>query len=251
MPFPSAHPAAVLPFRRYCPRLFIFPALVIGSLIPDFSYVFQSAKIAGFAHHAVGSFCFDLPMGLVARYAFFAFRFHLVALLPGNYRKIFLPLCRHRRGSWANITMSLLVGIWTHLILDAATHKNGWLFWHLPFLKMPLFMIGKHLLRTSDVLWFVCTFFGTAWIAVAYLEWLERVTQSPKLGLARSRIGYALAFALLVFPFAVMHKFLNSYLGIYPVSACTLVLAIIFALKMVKVASPVAPSKPDFLRHAS
>ena len=40
MPFPLAHPAAVLPFRRYCSRWLNFPALVIGSLVPDLGYLF-------------------------------------------------------------------------------------------------------------------------------------------------------------------------------------------------------------------
>jgi hypothetical protein len=38
MPFPLAHPVAVLPFRRYCPRFFSLPALVAGSLVPDYGH---------------------------------------------------------------------------------------------------------------------------------------------------------------------------------------------------------------------
>jgi hypothetical protein len=38
MPYPLAHPAAVLPLRRLCPRRLSFPALVVGSLCPDVGY---------------------------------------------------------------------------------------------------------------------------------------------------------------------------------------------------------------------
>jgi len=38
MPLPLAHPAAVLPLRRFCPQYFDCPALVLGSILPDFAY---------------------------------------------------------------------------------------------------------------------------------------------------------------------------------------------------------------------
>jgi hypothetical protein len=38
MPFPLAHPAAVLPLRRYCPKYLSFPVLIVGSLVPDVGY---------------------------------------------------------------------------------------------------------------------------------------------------------------------------------------------------------------------
>ena len=68
MPFPTAHPAAVLPLRRYCPRLFNFPALIIGSLVPDLGYPLARfyRQFGDTSHTFYGSFVFCLPAGLLA-----------------------------------------------------------------------------------------------------------------------------------------------------------------------------------------
>src|SRR5437762_2617545 len=55
MPFPLAHPAAVLPLRRYCPRFLSFPALVIGSIAPDFGYCFGDLNVEDLSHRSPGS----------------------------------------------------------------------------------------------------------------------------------------------------------------------------------------------------
>ena len=38
MPWTFAHPAAILPLRRFCPAPLDFSALVIGSMVPDLGY---------------------------------------------------------------------------------------------------------------------------------------------------------------------------------------------------------------------
>jgi hypothetical protein len=86
MPFPVAHPAAVLPLRRYCPRYLSFPALVVGSLSPDFGYVFGHLQVDRFSHRFwAGSFGFCLPAGLLIVWVFYLVRAPLLAILPGRY----------------------------------------------------------------------------------------------------------------------------------------------------------------------
>ena len=95
MPFPLAHPAAVLPLRRFCPRYLSFPALVAGSLSPDFGYVFGSLHVDEFSHRLwAGSFGFCLPVGLLSVWVFYLVRAPLVGVLPGRYRQLFGPLCQ-------------------------------------------------------------------------------------------------------------------------------------------------------------
>jgi hypothetical protein len=48
MPWTFAHAAAVLPLRRCCPRRLHFPALVIGSLTPDFGRKHRASKARRF-----------------------------------------------------------------------------------------------------------------------------------------------------------------------------------------------------------
>ena len=99
MPIPLAHPAAVLPLCRFCPRYLSFGALVIGSLLPDVAYtiddlnkfsrtlVFLFGPSVGyseyvrnawdwddFSHTFAGSLGFCLPVGLLLLYGFLALR---------------------------------------------------------------------------------------------------------------------------------------------------------------------------------
>ena len=90
MPFPLAHPAAVLPLRRCCPRYLSFPALVIGSLCPDSGYLFHAGN---FSHRFLaGSFGFCLPVGLVLVLVFYGVRRPVIGILPASYRRLLLPL---------------------------------------------------------------------------------------------------------------------------------------------------------------
>jgi hypothetical protein len=130
MPFPLAHPAAVLPLRRYCPRYFNFPALVIGSLCPDVGYFFDCGN---FSHRFLaGSVGFCLPVGLLCVLVFYGVRWPVVGILPAGYRRSLLPFCQRPAGNPFLIVLSLLIGVWTHLLLDSITHPDDWLVKYLP-----------------------------------------------------------------------------------------------------------------------
>src|SRR6185503_14629770 len=100
MPFPLAHPAAVLPLRRFCPRYLSFPALIIGSLSPDLGYLSGSFRLDVFSHRFLaGSFGFCLPAGLLLLLAFYLVRSRVVGILPARYRPVLSPLCQRPIGS--------------------------------------------------------------------------------------------------------------------------------------------------------
>ncbi len=100
MPFPLAHPAAILPLRRYCPRYLSFPALIIGSLSPDVGYFFGHFRLGEFSHRLLpGSFGFCLPVGLVLVLVFYIARLPVVGILLSSDRRAFLPLCQRPAGS--------------------------------------------------------------------------------------------------------------------------------------------------------
>ncbi|MBU6411269.1 MAG: DUF4184 family protein, partial [Verrucomicrobia bacterium] len=82
-------------------------------------------------------------------------------------------LCRGPAGSPFLIAISVLIGAWTHVFLDALTHGNGWFVEHLSFLQAQV-TVGNHQARVCDLLYAACTFLGAAWVASAYLNWLER-----------------------------------------------------------------------------
>src|ERR1041385_2075847 len=171
MPFTLAHPAAVLPLRPYCPRWLCFPALVVGSVVPDAAY---AVKLDVYSHSWIGSVIFCLPVGMVRWGAFYGLRAPAIRRLRARPRELFLPLCGREPGPAWGIIASLLVGTWTHLIWDSFTHKYGWLTQRVPFLQLPLLSLWGHELRVNHVLWYLSTFGGVVWLYLCYEQWRER-----------------------------------------------------------------------------
>src|SRR5262245_4263602 len=121
MPYPFAHPAAVIPLARPMGRLAVPSALVIGSVVPDLWYFTPFVSRADrHSLEALAWFC--LPVGLLA-YAIFhlLLKQPLVALISarlGAFSTTGLPDKR-----WHAVVTSLLVGAATHLAWDALTHE--------------------------------------------------------------------------------------------------------------------------------
>ena len=192
MPFPLAHPAAVLPLRRFCPRYFNFPALVIGSLCPDVGYFFDAGN---FSHRFLaGSFGFCLPVGLMLVLMFYGGRWPVVGILPASYRRLLLPLCQRPAGNPFLIVISLLIGAWTHILLDSITHPDNWLVQYLPGLLAPALSVGRHRFLICEILYASFTFAGVAWLAYCYLHWLEKAAR-PSVSTSRG-IKWGWAFLL-------------------------------------------------------
>lgn len=214
MPFPLAHPAAVLPLRRYCPRFFNFPALIVGSLSPDAGYCFGRLNIEEFSHSFIGGFGFGLPAGIVMLGLFYGLRSLVVGILPNRQRQILLPLCRRPFGSPFVAVVSLLVGIWTHLLLDSFTHKHGWLVEHLPILQAPIVSVDNRTLRLCNVIWYVCSFVAVAWLYFVYEHWTETIDMTAHRSSIWARIRNAFLVGILVLPIAMIHTLINGLLGI-------------------------------------
>src|SRR5882672_5707423 len=180
MPFPLAHPAAVLPLRRYCARWLNFPALVIGSLVPDAGYLFRNDEISSLSHQLTGSITLDLPGGLLMLVLFYVLRHYAVELLPGSRRQMFLALCRRPMGSFWLATFSLLIGIWSHVFWDSFTHGDGWIVGQLSILQTPLFQFGGRTARVCHLLWYASSFGGVVWLFIAFEKWKWKA--EPKSG---------------------------------------------------------------------
>jgi hypothetical protein len=234
MPFPLAHPAAVLPLRRYCPRRFNFPALVIGSLCPDIGYAFHFSQfhLDKFSHRLLaGSFGFCLPAGSLLLLMFYRCRLPVVQWLPARHRRIFEPLCLRPIGPFFIIVVSLLVGAWTHIFLDSATHDTGWLVEHLPALQLNL-VTGVGRVRVCDALYAICTFTGAIYVAMVYSNWLERGVKTPAWIFSGFKWTTALMFAaltlLLSFANHAFSRDVSSCLGLAGVGFFTALLAVGF-----------------------
>ncbi len=226
MPFPLAHPAAVLPLKRYCPRRLNFPALVIGSLSPDAGYCFGNSD---FSHTFFpGSFAFCLPVGLLMLACFYALRWPLVAILPGRLKQAFLPSCQRPVGSLFLIVPSLLIGAWTHIFLDSLTHSDGWMVGHLLFLQKPVPLMWTGGIKGYEALYLGCTFFGVAWVAICYWGWLATAAGSPTLAKPWVRRGFSILFAVVILCAAAASRGQRRLIGDLPLAIITLVLMIAF-----------------------
>ena len=164
MPFTLAHPIAVLPFSRcrYCH----FPALVIGSLSPDFVYFLHGRAVSG-GHGLADMLWPNLPLCFAVYWLYLA--------LWRDTLSDFLPNCLNaapyrpsenvdfNKLKAAAFIPSALFGMATHLFLDAFTHPTGWFVQHFPVLQqtvlfLPIFkwlQYGGGVIGVTACLYFV------------------------------------------------------------------------------------------------
>ena len=138
MPFTVSHAAVVLPLFRW--RRLDPVALVIGSMAPDFGYFLSHFYLASQAHAIQGSIVIALPLAWPAWIAVRCLASVLCAPLPEPDRGAahrFLLAQPFGIPSIGWITFSLLLGIWSHTILDSVTHASGWTVSHVELLRSP------------------------------------------------------------------------------------------------------------------
>jgi hypothetical protein len=235
MPFPLAHPAAVLPLRRFCPGRLSFFALVIGSVVPDVAYCFGPLDVDVFAHTLAGSVVFCLPMGWLLIQVSWGIREPLATLLPNPHREALVPWCRRAREPVGTVTVSLLLGAWTHIFLDGFSHEDGWSVQRFEVLRVWVPVGGGYKAPVYRIIWYALSITGLIWLAGSYLRWLNRAVGAGRLWPLRERrrygiwvLGLTLPYATIV-PFTIhlaeerplshgLHLFIHASLGIYLVA---------------------------------
>jgi hypothetical protein len=234
VPYPFAHPAAILPLVRPMGRLAVPSALVIGSLAPDLWYL-APGLARDDSHSVAGLFWFCVPAGLLAYLAFhLLMKQPLLALLPtaisSRLARLAWPALPDADG--AKVIVSLLAGAATHVAWDGLTHERwvvngfqllqhastllgsvalaGWLWrWFRRAPAQPL-PPGSHLppwTRLSVLLLLAASSAGWALAQTKGLSLPESVDElrgalraaalAAAQGLALSSIGYAVAWKLL------------------------------------------------------
>lgn len=131
MPWTFAHPAAILPLRRLCPRWLSFPALILGAMAPDISYyVGLHGKGREFCHTPEGIVLVCLPVSLLLLALMLRFARPLTVLLPEPHSALVraqLQPSPHR--AWVGVAVmavSVLLGAATHVVWDSFTHQDAW-----------------------------------------------------------------------------------------------------------------------------
>ena len=237
MPFPLAHPAAVLPLRRFCPRLLSFPALVIGSLSPDGGYLFEEMLWGRRSHELLGSLAFGLPVGIVLVVLFYWLRTPLARLLPVPYRQALLPVCRQPHPPIWAIIISLVIGTWTHVLWDSFTHNDGWFVQHSAILYSPVITAAGRTARVCHVLWYGCSFVGVVWLFLVFEKWKQTCVLGAAAVSAREVLRDAVLVAILVLPIQLAHHLVRqNKLGLCLIAA-------VFALPVIGIVLKVAKAR--------
>ena len=179
MPFTFAHPAAVLPLLR---RPWAVPAaLVIGAMVPDVEYFVLLRPERTISHTALGVFAQGLPVGLVL-YALWVhlWRAYAVELWPWGARVVgeaAAPTWTLRHG--ARVAASIVLGAFTHLAWDAATHEHGALVERVSALSDVWLTVGDEAVSGYRVLQHGSTVFGFAALGAYGMFRARRSTLGP------------------------------------------------------------------------
>lgn len=197
MPWTFAHPAAVLPLRRFCPGLLNFTALLVGSTTPDIGYYLLLPNLGPFTHSLAGSVLACLPVGLVLLAVLALLRKPLWFVLPQPHRDALAPLAlsplSFQPSALLTAAVSLVLGAWTHIAWDSFTHRNGWMVSLLPSLRK-IYWVGGTVYPGYYLLQQLSTLVGAVVLAVAYWLWLRGRLASR----SGARDGDGLRYALLV-----------------------------------------------------
>lgn len=204
MPLTIAHPCAVLPFAKLCPRYLNFAALVCGSMSPDLAYAFQQYHFSAQAHTFAGSFLLDLPSGLVLLLIYYCSKDLIASQLPVPHRQFWLSLPSGRslamtHGSFSDllkasaaVCLSLLVGSWTHIVWDSFTHQHGFAVESLPLLSSELFVFAGIHLQLYKILQYACSGAGLVMLALFYISRLKVMECADITSGATSNIKFSL-----------------------------------------------------------
>lgn len=181
MPFTFAHPAAILPLRRF--RFLQTLPLVIGAIVPDAPYFFPSPFGRTFfvdTHSLYGSFKECLPLGLAALVLILLFREPLTVMLGARARWLCLQSIERFSAqplSWVVALLSILIGAWTHIVWDSFTHEDGWMTTRVEALSEPVSVFGWDT-ATSHLLQYLSSVFGLGVLAIWFRSLMLRVPKA-------------------------------------------------------------------------
>lgn len=194
MPFTLAHPAAILPLRGL--KYLRTAPLVIGAMIPDLPYYvpghFNTLRLE--THSVTGSFTICLALGYAALDAVYLLRRPLTALLSPRARWLCLGALapfRRRPLEWTLASVSILIGVWTHLLWDSFTHNDGWMVRRVAVLSAPVTVAGYHT-NVCHILQYVSSAIGLGALALWYWRLPAPRAAAADPGAPRSAVGPAL-----------------------------------------------------------
>ena len=214
VPLTIAHPAIIIPLRRR----FVLSALVIGSMVPDFSKFFSLSRSITLGHSVLGVFWFCVPVGLIVFCVFQnLLKQSVFAVLPASHQQRLAPwlnpLPLRTAAQWRLVIASLIGGAFTHLLWDSFTHEHGWVVEAAPFLRSDLFMFRGRPYQIYKCLQHASTLAGTLFLAVCYVRFYRKASihPSPSIPFLSSKTKWMWGCLLIVVPIVIAIIFANAH----------------------------------------
>lgn len=133
MPFTFSHPAIVLPFCKTKRIPVSATGLIIGSMIPDFEFLFMLRESPYIGHLWPGILLFNVPAAIAAAFIFHLFiRNSLILHLPQFLQRRFFKYLsfnwvQYFKQHYIVFLVCALLGVASHVFIDAFTHKSGFM----------------------------------------------------------------------------------------------------------------------------
>lgn len=197
MPFTLAHPAAVLPLRAV--RHLRTAPLFVGAMVPDLPAYLPGgiARYVPLTHAFVHSYTIDLALGYASLAALFILRMPLTVLLGARARALCLRALAHFRqaSAWVLAAPAILLGVWTHLLWDSFTHRDGWIVHRVAALRAP-FSLGIYEGTVYHALQYLSSVIGLSVLVLWYDRLATPAAAGNRAFAARSAAGPVLLLAL-------------------------------------------------------
>jgi hypothetical protein len=175
--------------------------------MPAFS---PALHIFGGAHYFQASYTHGLALGWALFAVFYFLREPFCELLLSPHREALLPLARKKISltplRTAGISVSLILGQWTHLLWDSFTHERGYFVQAFPAYARAFVRIFGYSVPASYICQVASTAAGLVILCICYRSWLKK-QERPILCATIETEGWRCAFwmaALAVpLPFAI------------------------------------------------
>lgn len=145
MPFTLAHPAVVIFSKN---KNFNLLGLILGSMAPDFIYFLLFNPSSNLGHTILGFVILNLPICFLLNYLILKFiKNPFIINLPSKICNYYTYLINYDFNFKSTkdifvFTYSCIVGMLTHIIWDAFTHKTGYFVVKINLLKESIHILG-------------------------------------------------------------------------------------------------------------
>ncbi len=182
MPFTVSHAAAALPFRRLKP---LWPALVIGTMAPDFEYFLRLSDEDRMGHHFPGVVLFTVPLALLVFWLFESYvRRPILELLPVDLQRRLQDTAKRQPvTSWKSLPTVLawiVVGMATHLLWDWFTHPHTWVWYHWSWMRQKVAVPFHPPVVMNKLVQHASSLFGLSVLALWFALWYRRTAPAAQ-----------------------------------------------------------------------